>query len=72
MPAPADRPAMHVKFLARGKGSARAAADYLLGERDSAGQLRAGVEVLRGDPAMVAAVADSLEFERKYTSTMIA
>ena len=63
---------MHVKFLARGKGSAGAAVDYLLGERDAARQPRAGVEVLRGDPAMVAAVADSLEFERKYTSAVIA
>ena len=35
---------MHVKFIARGTGSARAAADYLLGERDVAAQPRAGVE----------------------------
>ena len=41
---------MHVKFIARGTGSARPAADYLLGERDAAGQPRAGVDVLRGDP----------------------
>ena len=63
---------MHVKFIARGTGSARAAADYLLGERDAAGQPRAGVEVLRGDPEQVAAVADSLEFEHKYRSAVIA
>ena len=30
-----DRCRMHVKFLACGTGSARAAADYLLGERAS-------------------------------------
>ena len=47
---------MHIKFLARGTGSARAAADYLLGARDATGQLREGVEVLRGDPHQVAAV----------------
>ena len=41
---------MLVKFLARGTGSARDAADYLLGERDAAGKPREGVEVLRGDP----------------------
>ncbi len=41
---------MHIKFLARGTGSARAAADYLLGARDATGQLREGVEVLRGVP----------------------
>ena len=63
---------MHVKFIARGTGSAKAAADYLLGERDAAGLLREGVEVRRGDPDRVAAVADSLEFEYKYTSGVIA
>ena len=63
---------MHVRFTARGTGSAKAAADYLLGERDSAGELREGVDVLRGDPEMVAAVADTLEFEHKYTSGVIA
>ena len=45
---------MHIKFLARGTGSARDAADYLLGERDAAGKPREGVEVLRGNPDMVA------------------
>ena len=50
---------MHIKFLARGTGSARAAANYLLGARDAAGQPREGVEVLRGDPHQVAAVADA-------------
>ena len=63
---------MHVQFIARGTGSARAAADYLLGEPDSAGQPRAGVEVLRGDPEQVAAVADLLEFEHKYRSAVTA
>ena len=46
---------MHIKFLARGTGSARDAADYLLGERDAAGKPREGVEVLRENPDMVAA-----------------
>ena len=63
---------MHIRFLARGTGSAGAAADYLLGERDATGQPRAGVEVLRGDPHLVAAVADALQFEHKYTSGVIA
>ena len=63
---------MLVKFLARGTGSARDAADYLLGERDAAGKPREGVEVLRGDPNQVAAVADTLPFEHKYTSGVIA
>ena len=63
---------MHLKFLARGTGSARDAAGYLLGERDAAGKPREGVEVLRGNPDMVAAVADSLDFEHRYTSGVIA
>ena len=63
---------MHLKFLPHGKGSARAAVEYLVGERDAEGQRREGVEVLRGDPDMVAAVADSLDFERKYRSVVIA
>ena len=71
-PASAKRRTMHVKFIARGTGSARAAAQYLLGERDAAGNVRDGVEVLRGDPDTVAAVADSLEFQHKYTSGVIA
>ena len=63
---------MHLKFLNRGSGSARAAADYLLGERNAAGEARAAIEVLRGDPRRVAEVADSLEFEHRYTSGVIA
>ena len=63
---------MLVKFLARGTGSARNAARYLLGEQDAAGKPREGVEVLRGDPHQVAAVADTLPFEHKYTSGVIA
>ena len=63
---------MHIKCLPRGRGSARAAVDYLVGERDAEGHRREGVEVLRGNPDMVAAVADSLEFERKYTSVVSA
>ncbi len=63
---------MLIKFLARGTGSAQAAADYLLRETDSQGQVREDVTVLRGDPDGVAAVADSLEFDHKYTSGVIA
>ena len=59
---------MLLKFIARGTGSAAAAAAYLTRETDSAGKERAEVAVLRGDPDQVAAVADALEFEQKYTS----
>ncbi len=63
---------MLIKFLAHGTGSAGKAAGYLLGERDAAGKPREGVEVLRGDPNQVAAVADTLAFEHRYTSGVIA
>ena len=39
---------MHVKFLARGSGSAGAAGEYLLEEENAAGEEREEVEVLRG------------------------
>ena len=40
---------MLVKFLAHGTGSAAAAADYLFGERDAAGQPREGVPAGRSE-----------------------
>ena len=63
---------MHIKFLARGTGSAAAAAAYLLAKRDAAGKARAAVEVLRGDPREVAAIADALPFRHRYTSGVVA
>ena len=63
---------MHIWFVARGAGSARDAANYLLGERDATVKPREGVEVLRGNPDMVATVADSLDFEHRYMSGVIA
>ena len=49
-----------------------ARADYLLGERDAARHPSEGSEVVCGDPDMVAAIVDTLEFEHKYTSGVIA
>ena len=71
---------MMVKFLAHGTGSAAAAAKYLTREtsppaedqEENREKDREEVKVLRGDPHQVAAVADSLEFEHKYTSGVIA
>ena len=67
---------MMIKFLAHGTGSAAAAAKYLTRELGTAAQEREEnreeVKVLRGNPDQVAAVADSLEFEHKYTSGVIA
>ena len=72
---------MMIKFLAHGTGPAAKAADYLTRERFPAQDQEQDqdqekhpeeVKVLRGNPDQVAAVADSLEFEHKYTSGVIA
>ena len=73
--------AMMIKFLARGTGSAAAAADSLTREQNLAPEQDQDrdpeknpeeVKVLRGNPHQVADVADALEFEHKYTSGVIA
>ena len=67
--------AMMIKFLARGTGAAAAAADYLTREGSPEQDREKNPEevtVLRGNPDQVAAVADALEFEHKYTSGVIA
>ena len=58
----------HGKGLKHGKGSCKRAIDYLLGDYDHKNELRGGVDVLRGDPYAVAALADSLMFSQRYTS----
>jgi hypothetical protein len=63
---------MHIKFLKHGSGSCAGAAKYLMGKKDHAGEERADVQVLRGDPHQTAAVADSLDFKLKYRSAVIA
>ncbi len=62
---------MHIKFLSHGTGSGGRAAAYLMGTHDHKGEERAGVEVLRGDPVLFAALADSLPFLQRYTSAVI-
>lgn len=59
---------MIVKFHGGSPTSAR----YLLAERGSSGEVRDRVEVLRGDPEAVQAVADGLDFEHRYTAGVIA
>ena len=76
---------MMIKFLARGTGSAAAAADYLTREQNLSPEQKQDqdqdpepeknpeeVKVLRGNPHQVADVADALQFEHKYTSGVIA
>ena len=62
---------MHIECVRRGSGSAGKAAGDLVGDRDAMGREPEGVEGVRGDPDVVAAAADSLEFEHKYRSIPI-
>lgn len=62
---------MHIKFLKHGSGSCAGAAKYLTQTKDHNGEEREAVEILRGDPYQVAAVADSLDFDLKYRSAVI-
>jgi Toprim-like/Protein of unknown function (DUF3991)/Relaxase/Mobilisation nuclease domain len=63
---------MHIKFTKHGAGKASKAVRYLLGTHDHLGIERAEVAVLRGDPSQFVAVADALDFSRRYTSSVIA
>lgn len=65
---------MHIKFTTgrgQGPGSGRGVAKYLTGAKDWKGRTRPGIEILCGDPFLVAAVADSLGFKFKYSSGVI-
>ena len=63
---------MHIKFLNHGKGSAAHASAYVLDKLDHLGNVRAGVEVLRGDATTFNAVCDASPHLWKYTSGVIA
>lgn len=62
---------MHIKFLAHGKGDPHAAVTYLLSSQDHEGRTRAGVRVLRGNPALVGEVAVGMRTLHRYTSGVI-
>ena len=63
---------VHIKFLDHGKGSAAHASAYVLDTLDHLGNIRAGVEVLRGDATTFNAICDSSPHLWKYTSGVIA
>jgi hypothetical protein len=63
---------VHIKFLDHGKGSAAHASAYVLDKFDHLGNVRAGVEVLRGDATTFNAVCDASPHLWKYTSGVIA
>ena len=63
---------MHIKFLDHGKGSPAKASAYLLDKLDHLGNVRAGIEVLKGDATTFNAICDSSPHLWKYTSGVIA
>ena len=63
---------MHIKFLDHGTGSAAKASAYVLDKLDHLGNVRAGVEVLRGDATTFNAICDASPHLWKYTSGVIA
>ena len=62
---------MLIKFHG-GSRTGAGAADYLVDFRDHKGRERPGVKVLRGNPGFVGNVIDSLLFEHRFTSAVIA
>ena len=62
---------MHIKFLAQGTGNPQKALGYLLAKHDHNGVPRPEVRVLRGNPKLVADLAESLSFVHRYTSGVI-
>ena len=62
---------MHIKFLKHGTGLAINAVEYLIADKDAKGDLRPGIEILRGDLYQLAALADSLDFKYRYSSAVI-
>jgi hypothetical protein len=63
---------MHHKCGAHDRGSGAGAIKYLTGLKDSQGRLRAGIEILRGNPELTAKLIDSLKTRCRYTSSVIA
>jgi hypothetical protein len=63
---------MLIKFLNVGTGDPKKAASYVLGEKDHTGKIRAGVEILRGDPEIFNSLSQSVRFQYCYTSAVIA
>lgn len=62
---------MHIKFLRHGTGNPQKAVTYLLASHDHNGFPRPEVKVLRGNPKLVAELAETLSFVHRYTSGVI-
>ena len=59
---------MRLSFSHHSTGSGEKAITYILAKKDHKGVVRARVDVLRGNPAEVARLIDSLSTVRRYTS----
>ncbi|WP_180080546.1 relaxase/mobilization nuclease domain-containing protein, partial [Acinetobacter sp. YH12058] len=63
---------MHIKFTKHGKGCPRKAVGYLLAEKDAKGDLRPDIQTLRGDAKTFVSIVESLNFDYRYSSAVIA
>lgn len=64
---------MHIKFLDRGKGKGSTAIHYIMSDKDHEKNKRhIAPIVLRGNPKQTGILADSLTFDHKYRSAVIA
>lgn len=63
---------MHIKFTKHGKGCPRKAVGYLLAEKDAKGDFRPDIQTLRGDAQTFVAITESLNFDYRYSSAVIA
>ena len=63
---------MHIKFTKHGKGCPRKAVGYLLAEKDAKGDLRPDIQTLRGDAQTFVSIVESLNFDYRYSSAVIA
>ena len=63
---------MHIKFTKHGKGCPRKAVGYLLAEKDAKGDLRPDIQTLRGDAKTFVSIVESLDFDYRYSSAVIA
>ena len=58
--------------MSGGSKTGKALANYITGKVDHKGEVRADVQVLRGDPALIGDLADALTTKHKYTHCVIA
>lgn len=63
---------MNIRFFKHGQGNTKLAAEYVVNDVDHTKSLRAGVEVICGDPKIFTALCEANPHKWKYTSGVIA